>query len=401
MQKDTTPIYIIQTHGSENLKAYEKRAKVPDGCTLVIFTPTSVPIYTKDACKITDFLRNPRNRKKLQSPDIDFFQTSKYMEGVRVYHAGDPMPSINMTLTSEFISEDYIRYDKAGVYLSTDMPTVSRTKFPAKIEENMEPHSHRSRLDRGLIKVSNCYKYVVRSLPKDQPLDTDTYEEIYRGAILKPSLESIQAKTPRFNLFQTIKKLGPGTYYYLGCRSGCSGFPEEIYKESIDILHKAELLHNQKNLKKAQVKFEKLLEKMHNGEKVDNLSPGSNSSEDSFSRQISFDPYRTKFYNIRYGQKIAKSLAKQLERKNISPNTEKKAIYFQRVFNEAVPPTIYETLQKSDEAQEKKRKPKVRSIPLKKEQWLDAPLERPKSKTSSSPHSKTRPRSSPSERPKA
>lgn len=351
-EDDSTPIYLIAGHGSESFVPFGKRHKVPPGCTVVLFTQCAVPLYTVRTCKISDFIRNPKNRMLLLNPEPEIL--SSFLGDIRIYKEGDRLPYIIASLTAEHDhdSTNSTAYYKAGVYKSPEITTVDRKKFPLDVSGSKEG-----------AKVSRCYKYMVASVPKGSVLSEEMYHEIYRGAVFKPKYDYVLSNKSHIELTNIINAKGKGVYYFAGCRSLTADFPSDMYEQMFKTIMKKKLKDStkilQKQIQRSQKANQRFMNKLQN---IENVSPSSSpvSSPSPFDNLlIEFDKNleidKSHINNIHYLRDYKKALEKILKDESMSPTDKAEADRLLNMIN-SVNPNLYKLFDQSEEQQKKYRK---------------------------------------------
>lgn len=366
---DDDRVYIIQGHGSEQLYVFDKRPKVPKGCTLVTFTQCAVPLIAERGAQIVDFLRNPRNRKRLVKADPVALQ--KHLPTLRVYREGDVMPSLRTTLSLDFEDDKAStkKYTKAGVYKVSDFPTVDRKRFPLPIMDyktlpyHFHPQPGEKDDESKVTKVRHAYKYTVAVTPQSEPISDDIYNEIYRGSIYYPSRASLQ-RHATVGMHELMKRLGSGVYYFMGCRS-TTEFPDVVYSTAKDWIRKTEGARADRRYKKQMDEWLVHMGRIPKPANSVSASPTSTSgSELSISPRTQATLNRVLPYqnwkkmentnNLQYARDYAYLIEKNLRSRKLSPQTRELGEKLKATLSR-VAPEIYDTFQKSDEQQKKNR----------------------------------------------
>lgn len=226
--------FYIDGHGHEDPVDFIERFRLPQNTWLVLFTNGGVPLFTREACRFLDFVRNKKNLHKLNNPEKYKNELSKYFPSIRVYKPGDYIPNISTSLLSDHKEKYY--YNKSGVYEIPNVPMINRKRFPVP---NANPiklltNNIENTAQMGFLPALRCYKYSIFTVPGSERLTQEEYEELYRGSLVKPGYANYDKMD--YNLSSMITMLGEGVYYFGGCRSTIYAKEEDPMYEKISAL---------------------------------------------------------------------------------------------------------------------------------------------------------------------
>ena len=220
--KDAKKIYIISGHGNENIINFDKRFIMPKNKVLIVFPVCSKPNYLNTVCDFFDVFNDKNNLDYLSDPiKYKNLLYNKIGHTIRAYLPGENVPEITTDLFLSFDKRKTVIV-KSGVYPIDNFQPINHDKITIPFPEY--------EFNLG---SNKCLKY---SGMIDSPLDysAKVHKEIYRGNLYKPAskLESYNTlKYRSFKLSDIMKDVGPGIYYYIGCRSS-----DQIVKDYSKIL---------------------------------------------------------------------------------------------------------------------------------------------------------------------
>lgn len=222
-------IFLIVGHGSENVVDFQKRNKVPDDKVVVLFPVCARPNYMNTGCKMADMFNDPKFARLLSNP-IKYREKIEDHIGhpIRIYLPNEYIPNMSTNLFLDFDLEDVVCM-KSGVYRINNIPVINRDILPD------------IRIPRQNLGSPLCKKFVgIMSSP--EKYNAKIHNEVFRGNLYPPALKS--GKTFKelvgrsFKIDDIINTVGKGIYYYIGCRSSSTQFPENKYNELLNISDK-------------------------------------------------------------------------------------------------------------------------------------------------------------------
>ena len=227
-------VYIINGHGAEIPTKFTERVKIPKDTILVVFPICSLSTHSSDLYMFEKLLNIPVKYKKeklkkiLENPVKYRREIEELLHiTIRIYSPGQYVPNL---ITNLFIDNSYENnktlIHKSGVYNINNFPL-----FDFSIP--------------GLQKEINPYNAIV-DIPK-KSLRTvytkDIHNEIYRGNLYKPASDNyhpVKSLYQKHKLIDILTTIGPGVYYYFGCRGLLSNPGETIPVNLSSILKHSE-----------------------------------------------------------------------------------------------------------------------------------------------------------------
>lgn len=226
--KKVQNIYLISGHGSEEVEPFEKRQVMPEDKVLIIFPVCSRPNFLDKICTFIKELKDPQYNHLFRNPIKYRRKITKLInQPIRVYLPGESVPNISTNLFLDFVKENTV-LAKSGVYRIQNIPEIERTLLPEaqRKEENLG-----SPLCLPLSGV----------IPKPSAYTSKIHREVFSGNIYKAAaqrdtFENLKQRT--FNVMDIMKEVGPGIYYYIGCRSSHQAIKVEKYLEILEASEK-------------------------------------------------------------------------------------------------------------------------------------------------------------------
>lgn len=191
--------YFISGHGFEDFTV--ERSILPEGVTLILLAKCGMASLLSDVAKYAKYFKAPFNGDPKTLPD-------DLRDNLRIYKPGSEYPAMKISLSLEFFYPNHeVNFYKAGVYKNP-----IDFDFDTPIFEGTTLHG----------------KYIPPRLFFDNT--DDVIEKVYEDSILSPNIDkitknygkkefSLQVLTKEIPITDIFNKLGPGIYYFLGCRS--------------------------------------------------------------------------------------------------------------------------------------------------------------------------------------
>lgn len=213
------PVYLISGHGSENVVEFKKRLKMPEDKVLVVFPVCARPNFMDTGCTFMDMFNNPEHAKYLRNPIKYKRHITDYIDRpIRVYLPGDYVPDMHTNLFLNFKKDNKEIIAKSGVY---PLHKITKMDLPTPDRNN----------DLG---SPYCLKFTGQ-INSPQEYTSKVHREIFKDNVFKPAKETKSYKGLEhrsFALSDILKDVGPGIYYYIGCRSAAPP-KEELYEAVI------------------------------------------------------------------------------------------------------------------------------------------------------------------------
>lgn len=217
-------IYVIHGHGSEDIKDFHKREKMPNDKVLVVFPVCGRPNWMNTACNFSDVFNDPANAKWISDPLRYKEQIEKKVGApIRIYLPGEMIPFMSTNLFFNFEQEKTVVM-KSGVFQFSGIPEIKRDKLK---ETSEIKHS---------LGTPNCFKYI-GVIDDPSEYNGQVHHEVFRGNAYKPASQrakysNLAARS--FKVKDILNELGPGIYYYTGCRSSQQKVNEQRYQKVLD-----------------------------------------------------------------------------------------------------------------------------------------------------------------------
>lgn len=219
-------IYMINGHGNENIVQFDKRSTMPANTVLIVFPTCGKYAWMVDGCKFAAFFNDPANKRFLQDPVRYYDKITKHIGiPMHIYLPGDRAPDLSTNLFLNFEKKNTIIL-KSGVYRMGKIPQIDRNKFPRLRSENLG---------------STMCQDLIGSIPDKFAYNTSVHNEVYKGNVYKPaavknSYTALEQR--RFKVLDVLKNMGPGVYYYTGCRYSSQDVPYSMYKGILSLSSK-------------------------------------------------------------------------------------------------------------------------------------------------------------------
>jgi hypothetical protein len=210
-------LYLVMGHGSEYPESVSKRLRMPKDKILVVFPVCSRPNYMNLACKFIDAYKKKENHKLFADPlkNKDRIM-SMIQQPMHIFLPGERVPNLSTDLFLAFKNPRSITMAKSGVFRITNLPEINRERLP------------KSRDNLG----SPLCDPVIGSIKDEGHYNNAVHHEMYKGNVYKP----VQPKknytgmtSASYSLQKIMDEVGPGVYYYIGCRSATQ-VPHDLYE---------------------------------------------------------------------------------------------------------------------------------------------------------------------------
>ena len=220
------PVYLIAGHGNETYVAFDDRPRMPEGATLVVFSTCFKPNYADIACNFMDLFMNPSHTELLADPVRNQDAIAALLGSpIRVYAPGDRAPVLANTLFMNFSAHRTVVL-KSGVFRVPDIPVVAG------------PHNVR---EERVLHHDPCMKFAT-VLKSPAHYGATAHRQIYEGNVYAKAAKQTNFHTMEHRLFpvgDVVRKLGPGVYYSLGCRSP-AGAVKPAAAQLMDVFQRSE-----------------------------------------------------------------------------------------------------------------------------------------------------------------
>ncbi len=221
---DFLNVYMINGHGFEKVETFEKRFTLPKDKILVAFPVCGRPNYLDKICNFADIFQTPEKNKILLNPLVYKAELENMLEvPIRIYLPGDKVPNMSTNLFMNFNMKKTVIM-KSGVFKLNKIPAIDRTVL------------HGTNDMRFSLGSEKCFKYT-GVLDDPSYYTSSIHREVYKGNVYQPG----GVKMPYNQLekrFVTIKEImdtvGPGIYYFTGCRSSFEDIPVKTYEKILE-----------------------------------------------------------------------------------------------------------------------------------------------------------------------
>jgi len=210
-------VFLVSGHGSETVENFKGRFRMPKGKILIVFPVCARPNFMGSACDFFDMFNDPKRKKMLEDPLRNRNKiTSLLNHPIRMYLPGERVPNLttNLFLNYEKTETTIV---KSGVYRIGNFPKVNRTRLP--LSDDFRAHVGPCTDYYGMIKSPNYYNSAI-------------HHEVFRGNVFQPvkTKELYSSMVHKsFKLEDIMKEVGPGVYYYIGCRSSHEQVRPDMY----------------------------------------------------------------------------------------------------------------------------------------------------------------------------
>lgn len=212
-------LYIVIGHGNESILDFNERTELQKDKVLVLFQVCGLPNSGTFGCIFMDFFSNPKNKQLLENP----FKNQEIIEKalgfpIRVYLPGDKVPAIKTDLFSHFKVFNKILIEKSGVFKHDNFPMPNRKLLPEEYFIQYELGHRKCIKFSGVLETAAQY-------------DKNIHTEVFKGNIYEPASKyakfDILKHKRLFKLSDVMENVGPGIYYFIGCRTADTGVKAE------------------------------------------------------------------------------------------------------------------------------------------------------------------------------
>ena len=180
---------------------------MPDDKMMILFSACGRNAYSNTICKFEKLFvsENPDHQKWLKNPVLYKDNIEQYV-GIptHIYLPGDRMPNLTNSLFLNFdiVGRKYPILSKSGVFKMGNIPKINRSV----LREAGNP-------------LENCNDFI-GEIDGPERYKKKEYREVYKGNVFPIEYQPYdEQKDQRYHLSQVLDKVGPGIYYYMGCRS--------------------------------------------------------------------------------------------------------------------------------------------------------------------------------------
>ena len=224
---DSSNIYIVNGHGAEKVINFNKRTTMPKDKVLIVFPVCARPAWMNVACKFSDMFVNPKYFKWFADPLKYKSMIERTLEApIRIYLPTEKVPILVSTLFYDFNLKKTVLM-KSGVFPISGIPAIKRENLESVDDSSLQLGS------------SICSKYI-GMIENPTKYTAKTHHEVFKGNVFKPAgaLNTYNTlKYRRFDIQDVLKEVGPGIYYYTGCRSSDDKISTFDYNELLDQSH--------------------------------------------------------------------------------------------------------------------------------------------------------------------
>jgi len=223
-KEDFLNVYMINGHGSEHIESFDERFVLPDDKILVAFPVCGRPNYLDKICNFADVFQDPEKNKLLLNPLVFKSEIERLGKTpIRIYLPGDKVPNMSTTLFMNFNLRKTVIM-KSGVFKLNKIPQIDRTKFKGTTD---------MRLSLG---SSKCFKYT-GIIDDPSYYDSVVHREVFKGNVYKPGgvMRPYNDLNHRMiTIKEIMDEIGPGIYYFTGCRSSFEDIPVGEYEKILN-----------------------------------------------------------------------------------------------------------------------------------------------------------------------
>lgn len=211
-------VYLINGHGSETVESFARRFRMPKDKVLIVFPVCARSNYMNNACDFVSEFEKPENKELFMDPIRNSRRiTTLIKQPFRIYLPGDKVPNLSTNLFLNFEKGKTVLF-KSGVYRMGGIPAIDRARLPLASQN----------LGNDL-----CESYIGQI---DSPMyyNRSVHYEVYKGNIFEP-VKTKQSYSimehQNYSLQDIMHQVGPGIYYYIGCRSSHQYVQPDIYEK--------------------------------------------------------------------------------------------------------------------------------------------------------------------------
>lgn len=212
-------VYLINGHGSENIRSFGQRQVLPKDKMLVVFPACGRDSYMSVVCKFMNIFNDTKNIRILSNPVKYKSKIERLLGfGIRIYLSGDRVPFLSTNLFFNFEKADDIVLLKSGVFEMGNVPSINR--------DRLKSTDWIQACDNYCGKIDGPNKY-----------DTAIHHETFKGNVFsaagnKSRYSKMVSRT--FDVMDIMQKVGSGIYFYTGCRSSQQKLSEKRYAKVFD-----------------------------------------------------------------------------------------------------------------------------------------------------------------------
>lgn len=256
-------VYLVVGHGGETVVNFKKRTKMPNDKVLVVFPVCARPNFMDSGCKFMDMFNTPAFAKWMRNP-IKYKKeiVRELNRPIRIYLPGEYVPEMTTNLFLDFKKNTTV-IAKSGVFRLNNIPEMNRSvmRLPTAVEEQLG-----SPLCKRYAGVIN------------KPLDytSKVHHEVFKGNVYKPAAVKNSYSYLQFRSFKIndiLKEVGPGIYFYTGCRVSHANIEPEQYLQVLDESER------QQEVSKRTEKIKHVLEKIKGVKSTTHSSKSESKSE--------------------------------------------------------------------------------------------------------------------------
>lgn len=260
-------IYIVNGHGGEDLNDFSKRSTMPDDKVLVVFPVCGKANYLSTICKFMDIFNDPKNIKWMMDPIKYQGQIEEALHyPLRIFLPGDKVPFLTTNMFLDFEFPGKVVLAKSGVMEVANIPAINRKKLEGT--NNM----------KYSLGHTSCFKY--NGIIDDPTKYTmSVHNELFKGnkydkAAIPQGYS--QMKHRKFKVTDILNDMGPGIYFYTGCRAANADIPDDKYEK---LLIQSASQQDQKDRNEMMKKFKPNLKVEYKGEEIESDSDSDKDSE--------------------------------------------------------------------------------------------------------------------------
>lgn len=217
-------IFLVNGHGSEDVKDFDKRVTLPEDKVLVVFPVCGRPNWLNIICLFMDIFNNPKNMKYMSDP-VKYQSTIEKMLGypIRVYLPGEKIPFMTTNLFYNFDLKKTVVL-KSGVFKVASVPPINRGRFEGTTDIQLS------------LGDKSCFKYT-GVMDDSSKYNGAVHHEVFKGNIYEKAGKRDTYNNLMYRSFDVkdiINDNGPGIYYYTGCRSAKGKIKDNDYAKILE-----------------------------------------------------------------------------------------------------------------------------------------------------------------------
>ena len=216
-------IYLISGHGEERAPPFKNRQQLPTGYTLVLLSKCFTTLTIDIGCRMYSVFSDPANMAQLDDPLTYKEELEKLLDApIRVYQATDYVPTLFNNMFAN-IDKHKAALLKSGVFQVPNIPVL-----PSVLNAR----------EARILNVRGCEQYAT-IIKSPAHYSKTVHKAIFDGNVYSPADQQLSYNDMidrRFDVRDVMRRVGPGVYYYVGCRSLNSAFnpTEDEYDEIIE-----------------------------------------------------------------------------------------------------------------------------------------------------------------------